>query len=301
MQRLGWGIVSASGLVIALVGGCATNNSDGLIGGAGGTGVTVSSTKSTSAGPTTSAGTTTSVTSVTSATSTTSATSVTSTVAATSSVSTTNSVQSSTAISSTSSGMVPAGWTCNSTYYNDGDCDCGCGVQDPDCATALVADCVYCSDTGSCSSVGCPGAIDPTDNSKCVAPTLENTAAACADMLDNDQDGSVDCSDSDCAAMPGCAENTDAACSDMLDNDGDFAIDCEDTDCQGHPGCAPVAWTCDPTYYNSGFTMDCDCGCGVVDPDCADALATTCDYCTSGCSMSACPGTINATNNAICP
>jgi hypothetical protein len=63
---------------------------------------------------------------------------------------------------------VPAGWTCDPTYYADGSCDCGCGAfDDMDCADATVASCAYCADTGSCSSMSCPGTIDPTDNSTC--------------------------------------------------------------------------------------------------------------------------------------
>jgi|GEM_PF-2273784 len=39
----------------------------------------------------------------------------------------------------------------------------------------------------------------------------------------------------------------------------------------------PAEWTCDAAAYQDGMT--CDCGCGVVDPDCADAMAGSCDAC----------------------
>lgn len=61
-------------------------------------------------------------------------------------------------------------WTCALIWYGDGsDCDCGCGVLDPDCADATAASCDYCNNTGSCDQTGggCPGIIDPTQNWLC--------------------------------------------------------------------------------------------------------------------------------------
>jgi hypothetical protein len=45
---------------------------------------------------------------------------------------------------------------------------------------------------------------------------------------------------------------------------------------------APAAWECSASYY--GTDDGCDCGCGVVDPDCDSGSAAVCDYewCTSG-------------------
>ena len=168
--------------------------------------------------------------------------------------------------------MVPASWTCQASYYSDADCDCGCGAPDPACATALVASCDFCSNSGSCSvnGSGCPGFINPTNNSACTPPVAETTAALCSDTIDNDQDG---------------------------------LTDCDDPNCYGQAGCPAVGWTCNPSFYDTGFTMDCDCGCGAHDPDCTDALATSCDFCANNgsCSSTSCPGTINPTNNAVCP
>ncbi len=39
---------------------------------------------------------------------------------------------------------------------------------------------------------------------------------------------------------------------------------------------APQGWTCDPATYGDGT---CNCGCGVVDGDCADAKASACEVC----------------------
>jgi hypothetical protein len=62
---------------------------------------------------------------------------------------------------------IPAGWTCDPTYYGDMICDCGCGVKDVDCADLLVATCEFCDDMGSCNTATCPGTINPTNNAAC--------------------------------------------------------------------------------------------------------------------------------------
>jgi cysteine-rich repeat protein len=66
-------------------------------------------------------------------------------------------------------GTTPAAWTCNVNFYDaDDGCDCGCGVVDPDCATNTIGSCLYCGNTGSCSSTSCPGTIDPVQNDICL-------------------------------------------------------------------------------------------------------------------------------------
>ena len=66
---------------------------------------------------------------------------------------------------------------------------------------------------------------------------------------------------------------------------------------------APASWTCDPTYF--GGADGCDCGCGVLDPDCADATVGSCgpSYCnwTGSCADSGSDcSTINPTENWHC-
>jgi hypothetical protein len=62
----------------------------------------------------------------------------------------------------------------------------------------------------------------------------------------------------------------------------------------------PADWTCSLGYYAAGD--GCDCGCGIPDPDCADASVTACEYCDDpgSCSASACPGTIDPDDNTAC-
>lgn len=64
----------------------------------------------------------------------------------------------------------------------------------------------------------------------------------------------------------------------------------------------PAGWRCDPSYYNGAD--GCDCGCGIVDPDCASSASSACDWCTEVGSCApltgSCPSNINTANNAIC-
>lgn len=80
--------------------------------------------------------------------------------------------------------------------------------------------------------------------------TPENTAEACQDGEDNDEDGFMDCNDQDCSYMVFCAkkeepepeptpppppppttETTIETCRDFRDNDSDGFVDCQDQDC----------------------------------------------------------------------
>jgi cysteine-rich repeat protein len=171
----------------------------------------------------------------------------------------------SSAASSGSGGSVPAAWMCDPLYYGAADgCDCGCGVQDPDCLDATVSSCDYCTDLGSCGLASCPGNIDPVDNTTCV-PVI------CGDNVVGPGE---QCDDGNTMAGDGC----DATCQ--------YEI--------------PTAWTCSTFYY--GGQDGCDCGCGAVDPDCMDNTAASCDYCqdSGSCGNGTCPANIDTTNNAVC-
>jgi hypothetical protein len=66
-----------------------------------------------------------------------------------------------------------------------------------------------------------------------------------------------------------------------------------------------TAWTCDLALYDAGDGQ-CDCGCGLVDPDCnSNTLASACDTCFEPGSCidpgaTSCIGAINGANNATC-
>jgi hypothetical protein len=49
---------------------------------------------------------------------------------------------------------VPAGWVCDPSVYGEGECDCGCGVADPDCGgQGCCAE--GCCDPATCFALGC--------------------------------------------------------------------------------------------------------------------------------------------------
>jgi len=155
-------------------------------------------------------------------------------------------------------------WSCSLFAYNDGHlCDCGCGSIDPDCNDATGASCDTCNRAGSCSTGLCPGNVDPANNATCVG---------CGNGM---PDPNEECDDANNVPGDGCTANC------MLES-------------------APV-WTCLSSMY--GTNDGCDCGCGIPDPDCPDANATSCNSCNApgSCGNGPCPATnIDPLNNAVC-
>ncbi len=123
-------------------------------------------------------------------------------------------------------------------------------------------------------------------------PTRET---ACADAIDSDGDGKVDCADDDCDGQPcfgggTCRESTCRAasterslCDDGFDNDGDGDTDCADADCldslcRSTSPCT-TGTTCDAAKACSGgIAKRCN-----MPPACRSA-AGTCDPATGLCS-----------------
>ena len=197
-----------------------------------------------------------------------------------------------------------ADWSCNVIYYDEADgCDCGCGIIDPDCPDALSTSCEYCDD-GSCAAGGSFACVDelldPNDNAVCDFSSLWTCDAALYDA----GDGICDCG---CTVVdPDCADATVASC-DSCNGIGSCAegeLDCGSITPEDSGTCVPApGWTCNPAYYDAAD--GCDCGCGVVDPDCPDALATSCEFCDdSSCAaggMFACiEPLLVPDNNALC-
>jgi hypothetical protein len=199
------------------------------------------------------------------------------------------------------------GWTCSVFYYGDGTCDCGCGIVDTDCSAATSEVCESCPLSGcSLLEFECPGSIDSSDNSACVEGPADWT---CAPAWFGD--GACDCGcgvlDSDCATslVESCAQCRgvlDGGCNDDASDACPGSVDpLDNATCRG----APPEWTCAAEYFDQGDGV-CDCGCGVVDPDCANALVGSCDVChdasDGGCNTDGldCPGSIAPANNAGC-
>jgi len=65
----------------------------------------------------------------------------------------------------------------------------------------------------------------------------------------------------------------------------------------------PPGWTCEAYLY--GAADGCDCGCGVIDPDCIDGTVASCEYCDAVGSCTpifdaGCPGDIDPAQNWLC-
>jgi hypothetical protein len=66
----------------------------------------------------------------------------------------------------------------------------------------------------------------------CSSPSVsEDRAAACANDIDDDGDGLVDCDDPDCAGTQAC-ERTTATCENRTDDDRDGTLDCRQESCR---------------------------------------------------------------------
>jgi hypothetical protein len=184
----------------------------------------------------------------------------------------------------------PPGWTCPEESYGDGYlCDCGCGVIDADCRENALSACEAC---GSCGS--CPARVDPTDISKC-APAPPQWRCADETYADYTCDCGCGMPDPDCPdeLRDYCSRCPTGSCS---------RSDCRDIDPDENSVCdggVPSGWTCPADVYDDDA---CDCGCGALDPDCANASRTACEFCNApgSCSSATCPGTISASDNTKC-
>jgi hypothetical protein len=112
----------------------------------------------------------------------------------------------------------PAGWTCDDNRYADFTCDCGCGIDDPDCPTEYP----YCSrcPEESCAHGDC-SRIDMEETSQCLYDIPAGWT--CGNYF---FDGVCDC---------GCgAADVDCLGTAIADCDScDTAGSCSNTDCPG--------------------------------------------------------------------
>jgi len=105
-------------------------------------------------------------------------------------------------------------------------------------------------------------------------PRLSSTNEyECGDGADEDEDGTVDCADPDCAMRPPCVEGS---CRNGVDEDGNGLIDCADPVCEGQPACREASCT-NGTDDDGDGAADCaDSDCAGLAPcpegDCADRV-----------------------------
>lgn len=140
--------------------------------------------------------------------------------------------------------------------------DSGLPLPRPAFARALTSTALCAALTVDCT----PRDTGEMDTAPLYAAVQVETA--CDDLLDNDDDGVIDCDDWDCASDQECSSApTDEVCDDEVDNDGDGYVDCDDWDCTAEDACTAyqAPEICDDGFDNDGDTwVDCD------DWDCAD-------------------------------
>ena len=164
--------------------------------------------------------------------------------------------------------MVPKGWSCVNTIYGDGTCDCGCGIQDVDCARDdRIGECERCGCVG-----GCPGRTDPDDTTQCLTAPDEWT---CSDTKYGDGEScdcgcgiiDLDCDDEGVDSCDACYQFGSCAngvCPSNLTEGDNSRCD------------LPEDWLCESFLYGDG---NCDCGCGVRDLDCKSEEPSSCLFC----------------------
>ncbi len=78
------------------------------------------------------------------------------------------------------------------------------------------------------------GCSDLTD---CADPDCVGICETCNDLIDNNDNGLVDCGDVICTDHAVCAES----CGNGVDDDADSLVDCEDSECALNPRCTEAA------------------------------------------------------------
>ena len=175
-------------------------------------------------------------------------------------------------------GPPPEDWECLEALWTDGFCDCGCGVRDYDCVQSS------CADPG-CKEASCNAcfAADGTYQSCSPAPSLSDWTCDPGKMSDGLCDCGCGIPDPVCGLAgctgPGCR----AAGCDVRNNcapgvSTDLSDDCS----SGNPSVLNT-WTC--AFESYGGSDGCDCGCGVLDPDCGCDVTVDADC---GCTGARC-------------
>ncbi|MEO0323619.1 MAG: hypothetical protein AAF447_11730 [Myxococcota bacterium] len=128
----------------------------------------------------------------------------------------------------------------------------------------------------------------------------ENANQTCADGIDNDDDGFLDCQDPGCELRWVCAfEANNVDCADGMDNDGDGATDCDDEQCQGDGivVCDGPGEPATPADIPAAIAARCSDGVANVN-DFVDCLDFSCQHFYGPCIEP--PEVVRERSNALC-
>jgi len=165
----------------------------------------------------------------------------------------------------------PAGGDCN-----DSNPDIHPGAEDV-CGDGLDSDCGgdndRCEDCANGIDDNADGLIDCEDPDCADDPVCgESGEDECCDGIDNDDDGDVDLADDGCAGIECGGVDHEGNCVDGIDNDDDGDTDCADSDCSGF-------WRCGPEDCTDDFDNDGDGAIDCADSDCEGHSACGCSDC----------------------
>ncbi len=160
--------------------------------------------------------------------------------------------------------------------YGDGDCCTDNG--DPGCENDLGEDCVCAADPFCCEVTWDAICADVFEN-VCGGACGGTPETNCANNVDDDGDGLVDCADADCFGDPNClGPQTEFSCTNGIDDDLDGDVDCDDADCLNDPACVtPGNEICNDGLDNDGDGfVDCDDSDCVLSPSCDSGDGACC-------------------------
>ncbi len=129
--------------------------------------------------------------------------------------------------------------------------DYGAGCDTMDCVGYHTLEVDWLVQAGTTYYVVVDGYAGATEGYELRVDCSWTAPEVCADDVDNDLDGLVDCDDPDCAASLSCLE---ASCDNALDDEHDGLVDCDDPDCFFHAACTG-GWTgetCDDSFVLAG-------------------------------------------------
>ena len=188
-------------------------------------------------------------------------------------------------------GPSPPTEICNTSF--DLDCDGMVTCNDPDCTSIFGFPCDSGCGNGFCSPCERCGPC-PSCPADCGTPA--STETNCADGVDNDCNGTADCSDSqcfsaccgngtcdpaetscNCSVDCGCRTASEINCFDGRDNDCDGTTDCSDLECQGGT----------ETDCTNGLDDDCNGTTDCADPACC-SNSTDCFGDCACCGLGGC-------------
>lgn len=179
-------------------------------------------------------------------------------------------------------GLITGAETCDDGNPTGGDgCSVACRLEPGfTCAVEGFACSTTCGDNITAGTEQCDdGNADSGDgcSSTCTSEANPEPETECADLADNDQDGFVDCADSDCLTDDGVCVSVED-CSTPGDEDGDGRADCDDSDCAS----VCSGEVCDDGVDNDGDEqVDCadsDCECST----CGDGNVDENEECDDG-------------------